>query len=106
MGKSSTKTQKKGFWNFIDDIEGDKVVWIIMLLLVIISILAIFSSTPLLLEGNQNRMDIISDHIVIAVLGLGLTFCLYKIPKLGLFKFFSKFGLNDRHLNKLSAELF
>lgn len=92
MGKSSTKTKKKGFWNFIDDIEGDKVVWIIMLLLVIISILAIFSSTPLLLEGNQDRMDIISDHIVIAVLGLGLTFCLYKIPKLGLFKFFSKFG--------------
>lgn len=90
--RKGSSVKKQGFWNFIDDIEGDKVVWIIVLLLIIISVLAIFSSTPLLLEGNQDRIDIIKDHVVIVILGLGVTFCLYKIPKIGVFKFFSKFG--------------
>ena len=37
------KEQKGGFWNFIDNIEGDKVVWIIVFMLTMISALAIFS---------------------------------------------------------------
>ena len=50
MGKGDKKTDKarKGLWGFIDNIEGDKVVWIIVFLLIMISILAIFSSTSLL----------------------------------------------------------
>lgn len=82
----------KGFWNFIDDIEGDKVVWIIVFLLIIISVLAIFSSTPLLLERGTSRMDIIKDHSIIVFIGLLVTIGLYKVPKIGWFRLFAKFG--------------
>lgn len=38
----------KKFWNFVGNLQGDKVVWMIVLLLILLSIVAIFSSTPLL----------------------------------------------------------
>ena len=37
--------KKSTLWNFLDNLEGDKVVWMIVLLLMLISIVAIFSST-------------------------------------------------------------
>ncbi|MBQ8483452.1 MAG: FtsW/RodA/SpoVE family cell cycle protein [Bacteroidales bacterium] len=81
-----------GFWHFIDNIEGDKVVWIIVFLLIMISILAIFSSTSLLREGSKDRMDFILDHILIAGIGLMLIFGLYNIKSLKFFRVLSKFG--------------
>ena len=85
-GKTKTRTPKKGFWGFIDNIEGDKVVWIIVFLLIMISILAIFSSTSLLKEGSKDRMDFVSEHLVIVGIGLGLIFGLYNIKKIGIFR--------------------
>lgn len=85
-------TRKNGFWNFIDNIEGDKVVWIIVFLLIMISILAIFSSTSLLREGSKDRMDFIMDHVVIVGIGLLLIFGLYNIKKIGIFRMLSQFG--------------
>lgn len=85
-------TRKNGFWNFIDNIEGDKVVWIIVFLLIMISILAIFSSTSLLREGSKDRMDFITDHLVIVGIGLLLIFGLYNIRKIGIFRIFSQLG--------------
>ena len=38
----------KGLRSFLDNIEGDKVIWIVALLLIVISVLVIFSSTPLM----------------------------------------------------------
>ena len=35
--------KKKGLWGLVDRIEGDKVVWIIVFMLIMISWLAIFS---------------------------------------------------------------
>ena len=91
-GKGNTGTQKKGFWGFIDNIEGDKVVWIIVFLLIMISILAIFSSTSLLKEGSKDRMDFVTEHIVIVGIGLGIIFGLYNVKKIGLFRILSQFG--------------
>ena len=91
-GKGKTGTPRKGFWGFIDNIEGDKVVWIIVFLLIMISILAIFSSTSLLREGSKDRMDFVSEHLVIVGIGLGLIFGLYNIKKIGLFRVLSKLG--------------
>lgn len=85
-------TRKNGFWNFIDNIEGDKVVWIIVFLLIMISILAIFSSTSLLREGSKDRMDFIMDHVVIVGIGLLLIFGLYNIKKIGIFRILSQLG--------------
>lgn len=84
--------EKNWFWRTIDSIEGDKVVWIIVLLLIMFSILAIFSSTSLLKEGSKDRIDFIKDHIFFVGIGLGLVFGIYKIPWLGLFRWLSQFG--------------
>ena len=85
-------TPKNGFWNFINNIEGDKVVWIIVFLLILVSILAIFSSTSLLREGSKDRMDFIMDHLFIVGIGLSLIFCLYNIKKIKFFRVMSQFG--------------
>lgn len=93
MGRGKADTQKKGFWNFIDDIEGDKVVWIIVFLLMIASVLAIFSSTSLLpVEATADRIDTIRQHIIVVIAGLLLIIGLYKVPKIGWFRLFSQFG--------------
>lgn len=83
---------KGRFWNFIDNIEGDKVVWVIVFMLIIFSILAIFSSTSLLKEGSKDRMDFIRDHIVVVGIGLGLIAGLYNIKKIGVFRVLSQLG--------------
>jgi len=90
--KTHKDTEKNWFWRTIDSIAGDKVVWIIVLLLTMFSILAIFSSTSLLREGSKDRIDFITEHIGVAVAGLVITFCLYKIPWIGLFRAMSKAG--------------
>ena len=90
--KQHKDTEKKWFWRIIDGIEGDKVVWIIVLLLSMFSILAIFSSTSLLDEGDKTRIDFIMDHVKIAGVGLLLVYGIYKIPWLGLFRALSKAG--------------
>ena len=38
-----TKETKKKFWYFLDHLAGDKIVWIILLMLMLLSILFIFS---------------------------------------------------------------
>ena len=91
-GRKKTGTRNKGFWGFIENIEGDKVVWIIVFLLIMISILAIFSSTSLLKEGSKDRMDFVSEHLVIAGIGLALIFGLYNIKRIGIFRILSQLG--------------
>ena len=92
MNKDTKRHNGNRFWNFIDNIEGDKVVWVIVFMLIIFSILAIFSSTSLLKEGTKDRMDFIKDHIVIVGIGLGLIAGLYNIKRIGVFRFFSQLG--------------
>ena len=80
------------FWNFIDTIEGDKVVWIIVFLLTMISALAIFSSTSQLTGDSTDRIDLIRNHTFIIIAGYALIFLLYKVKKIKWFKIISKFG--------------
>jgi cell division protein FtsW len=80
-------------WKMVDGIQGDKVVWMIVFLLFMISILAIFSSTPLLsLETRVERLEIMKSHGMIAAFGLMLIIALYKMKKIGLYRFFAQFG--------------
>lgn len=89
-GYTQPEASRKGLWKLIDKIEGDKVIWIIVLLLMLISVLAIFSSTPLL--SNDSRIDIMKKHGLVALGGLGVIIGLYNIKKIGLFRFFAQFG--------------
>ena len=85
--------KKTGIWGLIDRIEGDKVVWIIVFMLIMISWLAIFSSTPLLaLETHSDRLSIMKEQVGVTILGLAIMFGLYYIQKIGIFRWFSKLG--------------
>ena len=80
MSREENSSVKKGLWNFIDRIEGDKVVWVIVFMLLMISWLAIFSSTSLLaLETGSDRLSIMKDQILVTIGGLGIIFLLYSI---------------------------
>ena len=76
------KGKKTGLWNIIDKIEGDKVVWIIVFMLTMISALAIFSSTSLLTGANKDRGDLIQGHTVIIGIGYALMIFIYNIKKI------------------------
>lgn len=60
------------------NIKGDKVILIIILLLILISFLAIFSSTPLL-PAQENRLATMKDQGMIVLMGIGVIFLLYNI---------------------------
>jgi len=84
--------KKRTIWNFYEGIAGDKVVWIIMLMLIMVSILCIFSSTSRLLGPGQSRLDMVWDHLKIVLLGLGLILACYAIPSIAFFRKLSSLG--------------
>lgn len=91
MAKSKTE-QKKSIWNFIDCIEGDKVVLIIILLLTLISALAIFSSTSTLTGASKDRIDLIREHTKFIGIGFILIYLIYKIKSIKYLRIGSQFG--------------
>lgn len=87
------KGAQHGFWNFIDSIKGDKVVWIIVFMLIMISILAVFSSTSLLAVGDKvDRLGIVREQIMTAGAGLGLIWILCRFKTTKFFRAISMFG--------------
>ena len=85
-------SKKRTVWNFFDRIEGDKVVWIIVLMLILISIVCIFSSTSRLLEGSQTRLDIVKSQLFIVAGGLVLIILCYNIKNIKIFRWLSQWG--------------
>ena len=85
-------SKKRTVWNFFDRIEGDKVVWIIVLMLILISIVCIFSSTSRLLEGSQTRLDIVKSQLFIVAAGLVLIIVCYNIKNIRFFRWCSQWG--------------
>ena len=91
-GDKTAEGGKKGFWNFIDNIQGDKVVWIIVFMLIMISALAIFSSTSTLTGADRDRVDLMKTHALFIAGGLCLIWLLYKIKSIRFFRRCSQFG--------------
>ena len=84
--------RKRTFWNFIDALEGDKVVWIIALLLILFSIVVIFSSTSQLLQPGETRLDLVKEQLVVIAVGLVLIIICYNIKDINFFKTVSALG--------------
>ena len=85
--------KKNSWWNFLDNLEGDKVVWMIVLLLMLISIVAIFSSTSqLALSQKTSRMAIVGEQMLITLIGFGVIVLCYNIRSIGFFRVVSQFG--------------
>lgn len=88
---SRNKTSK--LWNFLDHLAGDKVVWLIMLLLMMFSILFIFSSSSRLISSEVSRLDIVSDHLKLVFFCLLLVIGIYNIRNIEIFRKLSFLGL-------------
>lgn len=83
--------EKKGFSNLMSDIKGDKVLWIIVIMLYIVSLLAIFSSTSLapdVVKGKATRVDIFLEHLVILGAGFLIMLGCYKVKTVRIFRYF------------------
>ncbi len=91
-GNIGRQDRKGGFWNFIDRIEGDKVVWIIVFALTLISALAIFSSTSLLAGGSRDRMDLMKEHALFIILGYAFIYAIYRIKSIRTIRVVSQLG--------------
>ena len=83
----------KKFWNFVGNLQGDKVVWMIVLLLILLSIVAIFSSTPLLaIQQHTTRTAIMKEQLLISLAGLFFIILCYNIRSQRFFRAISKLG--------------
>ncbi len=81
----------KGLWGIIDRIEGDKVIWLIVLLLILFSVLTIFSSTSNIQDAS--RMEAMVGQFKLALAGFVIIFLMYKcITGIGLYRVLSQFG--------------
>lgn len=86
------KERKTTFWNVWDNIQGDKVIWMVVIILMLFSIVSIFSSTTLMATQKYTRMDIFWEQMQVVILGSVIITICYFIPKIGFFRYFSKFG--------------
>lgn len=87
------KGKSTGFWHIVDSLEGDKVIWMIVLLLIMISVLAISSSTSLLaVQQHSTRDSIIREQLLIVGMGLAIIVGLYNIRDIKVFRIFAQSG--------------
>ena len=84
--------KKETFWTFADHLKGDKVVWIIVLMLFLFSIVCMFSSTSRLVSEKLSRLDILKEQFMVVGAGLLLIIGLYNIRSIKFFRTLSIFG--------------
>lgn len=90
MDKQSTKGN---IWNLIDRFSGDKVILMIALFLMLISVISVFSSTPMLaLETGTDRIDIMTTQLEVVVIGVIIMVLLYLLGKSSWYQKLSKLG--------------
>ena len=89
---AATAKKKRNLWNIFETFEGDKVVWMIVLLLMLISVLCMFSSTSRLLSSGQSRIDVVKDQLILVGFGIGIIILIYNIRNLAILRWLSKFG--------------
>lgn len=80
--------KKKNSWvlAMMDRLQGDKVIWMILLMLILISVVCMFSSTSRLLEGGRTRVDIVRSQLGIVAIGLGIVLLCYNIRSIEFFR--------------------
>jgi cell division protein FtsW len=100
-----TARKKGSFWTFADRFEGDKVVWIIVLLLFLISIVCMFSSSSRLLSGSTTRLDMVKEQLMVVLAGLAVVIVLYNIKSIKFFRICSSLGFGISLLLLLLLDL-
>ncbi|MBQ0096265.1 MAG: FtsW/RodA/SpoVE family cell cycle protein [Bacteroidales bacterium] len=73
--------------------DGDRVIWIIVVLLMLFSLVAIFSSTSLLaIKEKVSRVDIFAGQLKIVAAGCVILILFSALPNIRLLRFFSRWG--------------
>lgn len=72
------KPKGRNIWNILDKFKGDKVILMVALLLMLISVISVFSSTPLLaLEKGIDRISIMTSQLKVVGIGVFVIAFLY-----------------------------
>ena len=80
-------------FNLMDRFSGDKVILLIALFLMLISVISVFSSTPLLArETHSDRMTIMVDQLKAVAAGFVLIFLLYWFGRVEWYRKLSMWG--------------
>lgn len=87
------ETKKKGIARFFELLPGDRVIWILVILLAMISILSVFSSSPLLaLDTGSSRMSIVGMQMIVTVVGLLVIALVCVVKNMKVFQWLSQWG--------------
>lgn len=87
--------RKSRIWNFFDGLKGDKVVWMIVLMLIMISCVCIFSSTSMeaaVLRGEKTRVDMVVELLKTILMGIGVILACYNIMGVRFYRFVGRLG--------------
>lgn len=79
--------EKNLLWRISDWVKGDKVVWMIILMLFLFSIVCIFSSTSRLLKNDLTRLDLVKDQLMVVLGGLIIVIAIYFIKNINIFRY-------------------
>lgn len=89
---TNTKKNNSSFWTFADRFEGDKVVWMIVLMLILFSIVCMFSSSSRLLRDGMTRLDLVKNQFFVVLAGLAVIIVCYNIKNIKFFRWCSQWG--------------
>ena len=92
IGMSGTDRVKRKFWSFFDNFKGDKVIWMIVMLLVIISLITIFGSASGLARGDTSRLDIFFSQFWLACAGMLIIIAIYNFRNISIIRLGARIG--------------
>jgi len=72
--------------SLVNRLQGDKVIWMILLMLVLTSVVCMFSSTSRLIEGGRTRVDIVRSQLIVVAAGLTIVLICYNIRSIEFFR--------------------
>jgi len=89
------KVKEKSVWNLLDRFSGDKVILMVTVLLMLISVISVFSSTPLLVDSGKgiDRVAIMVKQLKAVGAGLVVGILFYLLGRSKYYKAFALFGL-------------
>ena len=91
--KGNKTGKRRNIWNWMEGFRGDKVILIVALLLMLISVISVFSSTPLLaIEKGIDRISIMTSQLKVVAVGVVVILLLYIFGRSRFFRFFGRFG--------------
>lgn len=88
-------SEKKSTGNLLDwvnRVKGDKLVLMIVIMLMLFSIVCIFSSTSQMAVKGRTRIDILSSQLIFTALGTLVIFICYKVNDLKVFRKVARMG--------------